>query len=79
MEILVPMAGLIDKDAEIERLSREIDKLRKEVSRCDQKLKSPGFADKAPADVVAREQAKLDEFRSSLARLEEQLEKIKYL
>ncbi|AJD47129.1 valyl-tRNA synthetase [Isoalcanivorax pacificus W11-5] len=79
MEILVPMAGLIDKDAEIERLSREIDKLRKEVSRCDQKLKNPGFADKAPADVVAREQAKLDEFRSSLARLEEQLEKIKYL
>src|SRR5690606_13989061 len=60
MELLVPMAGLIDKDAEIERLSREIEKLRKEVSRCDQKLKNPGFADKAPADVVAREQAKLD-------------------
>src|SRR5690606_7214545 len=43
MELLVPMAGLIDKDAEIERLSREIDKLRKEVTRCDQKLKNPGF------------------------------------
>ena len=79
MELLVPMAGLIDKDAEIERLSREIEKLRKEVTRCDQKLKSPGFANKAPAEVVAKEQAKLGEFRSSLARLEEQLEKIKYL
>ena len=79
MEILVPMAGLIDKEAELERLDKEIGKLRKEVSRGEAKLGNPGFVDKAPADVVAKEQAKLDDYRSQQARLEEQLEKIKYL
>ncbi|KAF0808167.1 valyl-tRNA synthetase [Alcanivorax xiamenensis] len=79
MEILVPMAGLIDKDAEIDRLTKEVDKLRKEVGRAEGKLKNPAFVDKAPEAVVAKEKAKLDDYRSQLARLEEQLEKIKYL
>ncbi len=78
MEILVPMAGLIDKEAEIERLSKEIDKLRK-VGRAEGKLKNPKFVDKAPQAVVDKEKAKLDDYRSQLAKLEEQLEKIKYL
>ena len=79
MEILVPMAGLIDKNAEIERLGKEIDKLRKEVARGDAKLRNPNFVDKAPDAVVAKEREKLDDYRSQQARLEEQLEKIKYL
>ncbi|MDF1781630.1 MAG: valine--tRNA ligase [Alcanivoracaceae bacterium] len=79
MEILVPMAGLIDKGAEIERLGKEIGKLKQEVMRIEGKLKNPGFADKAPADVVENERSKLNDYRSSLAKLEEQLEKIKYL
>ena len=73
------LAGLIDKDAEIERLSKEIDKLRKEVGRAEVKLKNPKFVDKAPQAVVDKEKAKLDDYRSQLAKLEEQLEKIKYL
>ncbi|MEP1895135.1 MAG: valine--tRNA ligase [Alloalcanivorax venustensis] len=79
MEILVPMAGLIDKDAEIERLGKEIDKLRKEVARGEGKLRNPNFVDKAPDEVVAKEREKLDDHRSQQARLEEQMEKIKYL
>ncbi len=79
MEILVPMAGLIDKEAEIERLSKETDKLRKEVGRAEGKLKNPKFVDKAPQAVVDKEKAKLDDYRSQLAKLDEQLEKIKYL
>ena len=79
MEILVPMAGLIDKDAEIERLGKEIEKLRKEVARGEGKLRNPNFVDKAPDDVVAKEREKLDDHRSQQARLEEQMEKIKYL
>ncbi len=79
MEILVPMAGLIDKKAEIERLAKEISKLKQEVTRLESKLKNPGFADKAPAEVVEKERTKLIEQRSSLAKLDEQLEKIKYL
>ena len=79
MEILVPMAGLIDKDAEIERLGKEIEKLRKEVAPGESKLRNPNFVDKAPDEVVAKEREKLDDHRSQQARLEEQMEKIKYL
>ncbi|MCC1495194.1 valine--tRNA ligase [Alcanivorax sp. 1008] len=79
MEILVPMAGLIDKAAELDRLGKEIQKLKQEVSRADERLKNPGFTDRAPADVVAKERDKLNEYRSQLAKLEEQAEKIKYL
>jgi valyl-tRNA synthetase len=79
MEILVPMAGLIDKAAELDRLGKEIQKLKQEVGRGEQRLKNPGFADRAPADVVAKEREKLNEYRSQLAKLEEQAEKIKYL
>lgn len=79
MEILVPMAGLIDKTAELDRLGKEIQKLKQEVGRAEQRLKNPGFADRAPADVVAKEKEKLNEYRSQLAKLEEQAEKIKYL
>ncbi|MCK5873050.1 MAG: valine--tRNA ligase [Alcanivoracaceae bacterium] len=79
MEILVPMAGLIDKAAELDRLGKEIQKLKQEVGRAEQRLKNPGFADRAPADVVAKEKEKLNEYRSQLAKLEEQSEKIKYL
>ncbi len=79
MEILVPMAGLIDKDAELERLDKEIDKLKDEVHRSEAKLRNESFVDKAPKEVVDKERAKLDDYRSSLARLEEQMEKIKYI
>ncbi|MFZ5755270.1 MAG: valine--tRNA ligase [Pseudomonadota bacterium] len=79
MEILVPMAGLIDKKAEVARLSKEVERLRDDVQRADGKLRNPAFVDKAPADVVAQARAKLDEQRAALARLEEQLEKIKVL
>ena len=79
MEILVPMAGLIYKKAEVARLAKEIERLRGEVVRADGKLKNPAFVDKAPADVVGQARAKLDEQRTALARLEDQLEKIKVL
>src|SRR5699024_8111939 len=52
MELLVPMAGLIDKDAELERLGREIQRLEKEVARAEGKLGNANFVDRAPAEVV---------------------------
>ncbi|WP_028877240.1 valine--tRNA ligase [Teredinibacter turnerae] len=72
MEIRVPMAGLIDKDAELARLQKESDKLVKEKSRLAGKLENPKFVDKAPADVVAKEREKLNEVEAALAKLSEQ-------
>ena len=76
MRILIPMAGLIDKDAELARLAKEIDRLEKEVTRLEGKLGNKGFTDKAPEAVVAGEQKKLDEAKSSLAQMLEQKAKI---
>ena len=79
MEVLVPMAGLIDKEAEIARLTKEIEKLKKELLRIDGKLSNPKFVDKAPADVVAKEKDKQAAQQSALNKLEEQLDSIKSL
>ena len=74
LEILVPMAGLIDVNAERTRLNKEIDRLAKDQERTAGKLQNPNFVDKAPADVVAKEQQKLDGISASLNTLREQLE-----
>ena len=79
MKILIPMAGLIDKEAELARLDKEIQKIIKELPRIEGKLNNPSFVDKAPADVIDKEKAKLTDLRSSLNNLEQQQRKIQAL
>ncbi len=76
LEILVPMAGLIDKDAEIVRLGREISKLETDLSRLRGKLENAAFVDKAPAAVVSKEQEKLKAQQQALETLQDQLQRI---
>ncbi len=76
MKVLIPMAGLIDKEAELARLNKEIEKLRSETMRCEQKLQNPNFAEKAPAQVVTKERQRLAEMRSALDKLQEQSSRI---
>ncbi|QQE89682.1 valine--tRNA ligase [Azotobacter chroococcum] len=76
MQVLVPMAGLIDKDAELARLDKEIQRLEGEVKRVGGKLGNASFVDKAPAEVIAKERAKLTEAEQALARLGEQRARI---
>ena len=76
MQVLVPMAGLIDKDAELARLDKEIQRLQGEVQRVGGKLANQGFVAKAPAEVLDKERAKLAEAEQALAKLVEQREKI---
>ena len=79
MKILIPLAGLIDKHAEIMRLDKEIQKIHKEMPRLVGKLNNPKFMDKAPAEVIEKEKNKLTSLESSLKNLEQQLNKIKAL
>ncbi|MCW8919400.1 MAG: valine--tRNA ligase [Gammaproteobacteria bacterium] len=79
MRLLVPMAGLIDKEAELARLAKEIDRLQGEVQRTEGKLSNEKFVGKAPAEVVEKEKAKLAEAKSSLVSLLEQRVKIERL
>jgi len=76
MQILIPMAGLIDKDAELGRLGKEIDKLENDAKRTEGKLGNKSFVDKAPEAVVQKERDKLRDIQSSLEQLKAQKEKI---
>ena len=79
MEVLVPMAGLIDKAAELARLDKEIAKLDKDIQRLSGKLGNPGFIDKAPAAVVEKEKEKLQGQQHARLRLVEQRGEIEAL
>ncbi|WP_447735554.1 valine--tRNA ligase [Pseudomonas shirazensis] len=72
LQVLVPMAGLIDKDAELARLSKEIQRLQGEVQRVGGKLSNAAFVDKAPPAVIDKERAKLAEAEQALANFTEQ-------
>ncbi|MCB1859817.1 MAG: class I tRNA ligase family protein, partial [Gammaproteobacteria bacterium] len=76
MKVLIPMAGLIDKEAELSRLRKETEKISGEVERLEKKLANPHFVEKAPEKVVRKEQEKLTAQRSARLKLEEQIEKI---
>jgi valyl-tRNA synthetase len=77
LEILVPIAGLIDKDAEITRLDKEIGKLDNDLARLRGKLSNAAFVDKAPAAVVNKEREKLQAQEQALETLQEQLQRIR--
>jgi len=69
LQVLIPMAGLIDKDAERKRLDKEIARLRADIARIEAKLANPSFVDKAPAAVVQKERERLAEQGAALANL----------
>lgn len=79
LEVLVPMAGLIDKDAELGRLNKEIQRLQGEVQRVGGKLSNASFVDKAPPAVIDKERAKLAEAEQALAKLADQHARISAL
>ncbi len=79
LKLLIPLSGLIDKDAEIVRLARELEQRSKELVRCEQKLANAGFLDKAPAAVVEKEQTRASSLKQAMRDLEEQRRKIRSL
>ncbi|MDN3519689.1 valine--tRNA ligase [Aquisalimonas lutea] len=79
MKLLVPMKGLIDKEAELARLDKERARLRQELDRTEKKLGNASFVEKAPAEVVAQERQRLEERRTSLEQLNAQYERIQRL
>jgi len=72
LSVLIPMAGLIDKAAELARLDKAIDKLEKDAAKTRGKLSNENFVSKAPAAVIEKENAKLAEADSALAKMQEQ-------
>ncbi|MEQ9223138.1 MAG: valine--tRNA ligase [Salinisphaeraceae bacterium] len=76
MKLLVPMAGLIDKDAELARLDKRLAQLDKEQASVRGKLDNPNFVDKAPADVVDKTRGRLSEIDAAVAELRGQRDRV---
>ncbi len=79
IELLIPMAGLIDKEQELGRLEKEINKLNKDINFILSKLNNPKFTDKAPADIINKEKNKLAEAQLTKEKLMNQHETITQL
>ncbi|SPY69639.1 Valine--tRNA ligase [Providencia stuartii] len=71
-ELLIPMAGLIDKDAELARLDKELEKVLKEIESIESKLANEGFVSRAPAAVVEKERERLAANIEAKGKLEAQ-------
>jgi valyl-tRNA synthetase len=76
LEVLVPMAGLIDKNAELGRLNKELGKLQGEIKRLGGKLGNAKFVDKAPVQVIEKERTKLKDAETAASTLQQQVAKI---
>ena len=73
----VPLGDLVDKDKEIERLTKELENVTNEISRAQGKLNNQGFIAKAPAQLIESEKAKLAKYLDLKSQLESRLEELK--
>ncbi len=72
----IPFEGLIDVATECSRLEKRLDEAAAERNRAEQKLGNPQFRDKAPADVVEKEQRKFEEAADLLKKIEAQMNEL---
>jgi len=74
LRVMVPLAGLIDLDAERARINKEVGKAQQELEKIEKKLGNEAFVAKAPEAVVAKERTRADELQATLRTLEGQIE-----
>ena len=79
LQLLVPMAGLIDPVAEIDRLGKRIAKIQTDLAKTQSKLANENFVRNAPPEVVAQEHTRTREFATAIASLREQLARVRAL
>jgi valyl-tRNA synthetase len=76
LEIYVPLAGLVDLDAERDRLKKEIARAEQELGGLQRKLDNPNFVARAPPDVVEKDKARVAELQERAVKLQEHLKRI---
>lgn len=79
LKVLVPMKGLIDPTAELNRLNKVREKLQAQADAISKKLSNEGFVAKAPAQVVEAEKAKLAELDGQIGEIEKQVGQLQSL
>lgn len=76
LQLLIPLAGLIDMDAEIKRLQKEVAKHQQDFDKINNKLTNPSFIQNAPQDVVTKDKARVAELIAAIEKLNAQLERL---
>lgn len=76
VEVYLPLEGVLDIDAEIKRLQKDLDQVQADIKKTEGKLNNPGFIDKAPAAVIEKEKARRHEQEAMLLKLEERLKEL---
>ena len=76
LELFVPLEGVLDFQEESQRLQKEISKLEPELARSQKKLANKEFLNRAPENVVAKEQDKFQRLGVKLDKLQRQLERL---
>lgn len=79
LEIMVPMAGVVDIEKELSRLDKELERMMAEQARTSAKLTNKNFVDRAPEAVVAKEQLKLKDLQVGISSISAQKSKIEEL
>jgi len=79
MKVLIPLGLLIDKNQELERLGKEMEKIERDLSKAKTKLANPEFVDRAPKNVVEQENQRVLRFETTLSKLRAQCAKVKAL
>ena len=69
VEIYLPLADLVDLEAEAKRITNELARAKQELERVQAKLANPGFVSKAPEAVVAKEREKQELLTDTVAKL----------
>ncbi len=77
MSIIADLADIIDHEAELDKLGKQLDKLKSTKTALVKKLDNQDFIKRAPAEVVNKEKTKLEETQSTIVKLEEQFNRIK--
>jgi valyl-tRNA synthetase len=77
VELYIPMGELVDVDKEIDRISKELEVMEREIARASGKLSNNGFLEKAPKSLVDSERAKLDKYIDMRDKLKNQLAELK--
>lgn len=72
--VYLPLEGLVDPAVEIARVKKALAEAEKELARSRQRLESPGFVEKAPAEVVEKERSACAVLETKIRRLNERLE-----
>ncbi len=79
IELCIPLAGLIDVEQELARITKRMEQLEQEIGRLEAKLGNPNFADKAPVEVVAKERDKLLTYQDERRKVQTQFETVQAL